>query len=166
MEVDKDDAGQHSLGSQHQALRNLKSVNFNSVFTKYIENLCVKKILLQCSSKSLDTDAFVGVCFGFFLSTFGKSTKRTPIQSVMKRITIAERAPATCSDTKTKVYGRIVWEMRGKPAEDLPKAELMSGWTELMSDCEWNRGIVSESLPTHLLCDGASLNNGNVRINR
>lgn len=66
MEVDKDDAGQHSLGSQHQALRNLKSVNFNSVFTKYIENLCVKKILLQCSSKSLDTDAFVGVCFGFF----------------------------------------------------------------------------------------------------
>lgn len=37
-------------------------------------------------------------------STFGKSSKRTPIQSVMIRITIAERAPATCSDTEKNVW--------------------------------------------------------------
>lgn len=66
-------------------------------------------------------DAFVGFFFFFFLSTFGKFSKRTPIQSVMKRITIAERAPATCRDTKTKVYGHIVCEMRESQLKNYQK---------------------------------------------
>lgn len=133
MEVDIDDGGQHSLDSQHRGLRNIPApcmliVTHNSV--NKIHRIPYQKLLLQCSSKSLDMDALVGrFCFFF---TFGKSSKRTPIQSVMKRITIAERAPATCSDTKTKVYGRIMREMRRR-----------SGLTELISDCEWNRGIFS-----------------------
>lgn len=50
-------------------------------------------------------DAFVRLFFfKFFLSTFGKSSKRTPIQSVMKRMTIAERAPATCSAKDKGVF--------------------------------------------------------------
>lgn len=51
-------------------------------------------------------------------STFGKSSKRTPIQSVMTKITIAERAPATCSD-REKCMDVSCERQGGKPAEEL-----------------------------------------------
>lgn len=35
-------------------------------------------------------------------STLGRSSKRLPIHSVMKRITTAERAPATCGEESVK----------------------------------------------------------------
>lgn len=103
MEVDIDDGGQHSLGSQHRGLRNILAL-----CNLFENHYSVNKIHPEMN----DMDAFVR--FFFFLGTFGKSSKRKPIQSVIKRITIAERAPATCSDTKKKLKGRYRVRDEGK----------------------------------------------------
>lgn len=70
MEVDIDDGGQHSLDSQHWGLRNIPApcmliLTHNSV--NKIHRITYQKLLLQCSRKSLDMDALVGLFFFKYL---------------------------------------------------------------------------------------------------
>lgn len=70
MQVDIDDGGQHSLGSQNRSLRTIPAPCL-LILTHYSVNkihwvpLC-PKFLLQCSTSSSDMDAFIEGFFGLF----------------------------------------------------------------------------------------------------
>lgn len=66
--------------------------NFAVTFTLRLGHMCVLMLVLVQTPT--------------VHSTLGRASNRVPIQSVMKRITIADRAPATCGEERGKIEAR------------------------------------------------------------
>lgn len=123
-------------------------------------HICMVAIVKQATKQITRQFIFFCPC----KSTLGRSWKRVPIQSVMKRMTIADRAPAICSEEETRTKAR--WkEIRGNRWDDEYSRE--KNWrveqcgvsSELLHDAERSGGNVCVSIST-LLHNGPQPING------